>query len=136
VPVGDAVVDPPGVRRPLVGVGPGDAADHERLVLAVRAGAKLPLVEVERAADQVAGQAVVAERGQLRFQLLPLEVGLEDEGVGGAWAAKAFFSWSNRKVMQLAQTSGQPSARKRWACVRNSPLQKATTGEPARPGTR
>lgn len=81
--VGDAVVDPPRVARPLVGVGPGDATDHERLVFAVRPGAELLLVEVERAADEVAGRLVVAERGQLRFQQLPLEVGLEDEGVGG-----------------------------------------------------
>jgi len=53
-------------------------------VLAVRPGAELPLVEVERAADQMAGRAVVAERGQLRLQLLPLELGREDEGVGVA----------------------------------------------------
>jgi len=41
-----------------------DPADHERLVLAVRPWAELPLVEVERAADPVAGRLVVAERGQ------------------------------------------------------------------------
>lgn len=84
MPVGDTVVDALGVRRPLVGVGPSDAADAERLVLAVRPRVGLPLVEVERAADQVAGRLVVSQRGQSRLQLLPLELGLEGEGDGGA----------------------------------------------------
>jgi hypothetical protein len=33
---------------------------------------------------EVARRLVVTERGQMRLQLLPLELGLEDEGVGGA----------------------------------------------------
>jgi hypothetical protein len=76
----------------------------------------------------MAGRAVVAERGQLRLQLLPLELGREDEGVGGA--VRASPGRESGGVMPSAQTSGQPSARKRWACVRNSPLHQATTGEP------
>lgn len=60
--------------------------------------------------DPVAGRLVVAVRGELRLQLPPLEVGLEDEGVGGAVVGEG--------LLLVVEQEGHTVGPHQWAAKR------------------